>query len=354
MWQSILADAGKTFWLPERASTVAGGSDALFYAIYWICVFFFALVTFLLVLFAVKYRHRAGVTRDTSVGHNNTLEVTWTLIPSLIVVVLYYYGFKQFMNMTIEPPNAYEVNVTGQMWTWKFGYPNGYVDGELHVPVNTPVRCVLESQDVIHSFSIPAFRIKKDVVPGRFNRTWFQATTPGTYDIYCAAYCGTNHSIMRSRVIVHGSVADFQDWLTKATIAADNLPPVEKGRKVYLTAGCAQCHSIDGSKIIGPTWKDMFGAMQPMQDGTQVLADEAYVKESIRLPLAKIHQGYPPAMPPFPESLLSDREVNAVIEFMKSISKNYKGPPPGSMSNPTSGPSTQPATAPSRPVARAN
>jgi len=348
MWNSILAQAGKTFWLPERASTVAPGSDLMFYWIYWICVFFFALVTFLLVLFAFKYRHREGVKRDTSVGHNNTLEITWTVLPSIIVVFLYYYGFKQYMNMAIEPPNAYEVTVTGKMWNWTFTYPNGYTDSELHVPPDKAVRCVLESPDVIHGFSIPAFRVKKDVVPGRFNRIWFEATTPGTYEIYCTMYCGQSHSMMRSVAIVHKSMAEFQDWLVEATKRADNAPPSVRGHRLYQTMGCIQCHSIDEKKtrIIGPPWHDMFGAMQPMEGGTQVLADEAYVRESVRTPAAKIHLGYPNQMTPFPDSLLADKDLDAIIAFMKSISSNYHGPPPDSIGAPTSGPSTQPATGP--------
>jgi cytochrome c oxidase subunit 2 len=356
MWNPILAQAGKTFWLPERASTVAPGSDLMFYWIYWICVFFFALVTFLLVLFAIKYRHREGVKRDTSVGHNNTLEITWTVIPSIIVVFLYYYGFKQYMNMAVEPPNAYEITVNGKMWNWTFNYPNGLSYGELHVPPNKPVRCVLESNDVIHSLSIPAFRVKKDVVPGRFNRIWFEAVTPGTYEIFCTAYCGTNHSTMRTKAVVHNSMAEFEQWLKEETIKAENLPPVEKGRKLYQTMGCIQCHSIDQQKtrIIGPPWRDMFGAMQPIEGGAQVLADESYVRESVRIPSAKIHAGYPNQMTPFPESLLPDKDLSAIIEFMKSISSNYHGPPPGAGTQPTSGPSTQPATAPSRPIALAN
>ena len=346
MWNSILADAASGFWLPERASTVAPGSDLMFYWIYWICVFFFVLVTVLLLLFAFKFRHREGVKRDTSVGHNNTLEITWTVLPSIIVVFLYYYGFKQYMNQAIEPPNAYEINVTGQMWSWKFTYPNGYTDAELHVPPDKPVRCILESSDVIHGFSIPAFRVKKDVVPGRFNRLWFEAITPGTYEIYCTMYCGQNHSTMRSTAVVHKTMAEFQEWLTEATKRADNAPPSVRGKRLYQTMGCIQCHSIDGSKIVGPTWKDMFGATQPMSDGTQVLADEAYVKESIRTPAAKIHAGYPNAMPPFPEAALNERDVNSIVAFMKSISSNYHGPPPDSIGAPTSGPSTQPTTAP--------
>lgn len=321
MWNLILSDAnGSTFWLPQRASTVAGGADALFNAILWICVFFFALVTVLLVLFVIKYRHRPGVERDTAGSHSMALEATWTIIPTIIVVFLYYYGFKHYLRMNVEPPNAYEITAHAQMWQWSFEYPNGYSDPELHVAVNTPVRMVLESADVIHSLFVPVFRVKKDVVPGRYNRLWFEATEPGTFDIYCAAYCGTNHSAMRSHVIVHRDQADFDRWLADATAKADNLPPLEKGRKLYVTKGCAQCHSIDGSRITGPSWKDVFGSMQPMTDGSQSMVDEAFVHAFVRNPQAKVPMGYSPVMPPFPASLLSEGDVDALIAFMKSIS----------------------------------
>lgn len=443
----FLAETAPTFWLPRGASTVSGPVDNLFNWIMWICIFFFVLITVLLVLFAVVYRHRPGVKRDVGACHSNTLELTWTLIPSLIVVVLYYYGFRQYMNISIEPPNSYEVTATGQMWQWSFTYPN-HTDTELHVPLNVPIRVVLESKDVIHDLYIPDFRVKKDVVPGRYNHLWFQATdsnysvyaaslnvngkpleiavdsngqavgqdaearTPrleevpfsklaaaaqaamtsqpsgtgevllttdgnpvsgavnfgtlpsnvqgamkhvaGTnipdtqpvyvladadpYDIYCAAYCGTNHSIMRSRVIVHRDQADFNRWLAEA-IASDNTgPPEERGKKLHTRLGCAQCHSLDGSRIIGPSWKDLWGKTEDLEGGTTVKVDRGYVAESITQPLAKIVKGYPGVMPPFP---LKDQDIDAIIAYMKTISSHTSA----SELAPTSAPATAPVVA---------
>ena len=340
MLQAILADS--FFWLPKQASTVAPSTDNLFNVILWICVFFFLLVTVLLVALVVKYRHRPGMEHDQSVGHSMTLEITWTIIPSIIVVFLYYYGFKQYMNLAVEPPNSYEVVATGRMWQWGFTYPNGYSDPELHVPVNTPVRVILESEDVIHSLFIPAFRVKKDDVPGRYNRLWFQATEPGEYDIYCAAYCGTNHSTMRSRVIVHKSQADFDSWMAVAN-DPNRFPPVELGKRLYTTQGCSQCHSVDGSKVIGPSWQNLYGISQPMNDGSTVVIDDAFIHGFLPNPVARWPVGYQPVMPPYPQ--LKPAQVNGIIAYMKSISNHVPAEGSSSQSNP-GGPATQPATVP--------
>jgi cytochrome c oxidase subunit 2 len=344
--QSILAASAPTIWLPGGASTVSGQVDFLFNVILWICIFFFLLVTLLLVLFAVIYRHKPGKAVDTAAGHSTSLELTWTLIPSIIVVFLYYYGFRHYMEMTIEPAYSYEVTAVGKMWQWSFQYPTGLESNELHIPINTPVRAVLSSNDVIHSLYIPAFRVKKDVVPGRFNRMWFQATDIGTYDIYCAAYCGTNHSIMRSVVVVQPK-AEFDQWLKDETEKANNLPPVDKGKKLYNTQGCAQCHSVDGSKLVGPSWKDAWGKTETMSDGSQVLVDAAYVRESILQPQAKIVQGYPPSMPPF---VLKDADIEAIIAYLKSISSSVSEAEKLTLnapaSQPAGGATTQPASMP--------
>lgn len=319
MWQAIVAETDATFWLPKAASTQAPGVDNLFNVIMWICIFFFLLVTIMLVAFTIMYRHRPESPRDTAAGHSTTLELTWTLIPSIIVVFLYYYGFRHYMDMTIEPPNSYEITANGAMWQWSFLYPTGLSSpNELHVPVNTPIRMVLQSQDVIHSLYIPAFRVKKDVVPGRFNRMWFEATDVGTYEIYCTAYCGTNHSTMRGTVVVQ-SKADYENWLKVETERMNSGPAYAKGEKLYRTQGCVQCHSVDGSKLVGPTWKDLWGKTETLTGGTKILVDKPYIAESILQPLAKIVEGYPPSMPPF---ALKDDQIENIIWYMKSISSN--------------------------------
>lgn len=341
---AILADAAKNyFWLPEQASTVAGDTDRLYNAITWLSVFFFVLITVLLVAFVIKYRHKPGEKRDVSASHSMALEITWTVIPSIIVVFLYYYGFRQYMNLTVEPPNAYPIDVTAHMWQWSFSYPTGYSDGELHVPVNVPVRCVLDSTDVIHSLSIPAFRVKKDVVPGRYNRLWFQATKPGVYEIYCTAYCGTNHSTMHSRVTVHPSQADFDAWLK--TAQKPDPDPRVRGRKLYTKLGCAQCHSVDGTKITGPSWKDLYGSTQQFQDGTTAVVNEEFLHGFIPAPTVKVPVGYQPVMPPFP---IPNNQIDDIAAYMKTISKFALAPSMGGGAGVgTTNPASQPASAPS-------
>src|SRR5260221_2412278 len=195
-----------SFWMPEQASTVAANVNGLYDFIYYLSLFFFLLITFLLLAFIIKYRHRENVAQphEPAAGHSTALELTWTIIPTILVLVIFYYGFRGFINMMVEPPNSYEVLVTGKTWSWTFTYEGRYVsdDGKLHIPVNTPIRFVLSSNDVIHSLFMPVFRVKKDVVPGRYNRFWVEATQVGEYDIYCAEYCGNLHSQMLSKVVV--------------------------------------------------------------------------------------------------------------------------------------------------------
>src|SRR4051812_775748 len=195
-----------SFWMPEQASTVAGSVDGLYNFIYYLSLFFFLLITFLVIWFIIKYRHREGGTvHEPAAGHSTALELTWTIIPTVLVLVIFYFGFRGFLNLSIEPPNSYEVQVNARMWNWGFAYPGNVIsnDGKLHVPINTPIRLVTQSADVIHSLFIPAFRVKRDVVPGRYNRFWFQATELGEFDIYCTEYCGRNHSTMLTSVVVH-------------------------------------------------------------------------------------------------------------------------------------------------------
>jgi cytochrome c oxidase subunit 2 len=329
MLTAILADSsGGTFWMPEQASSYAAATDHVFYGVYYLSVFFFALVTLLLVGFILKYRHRSdGKPHEPGAGHNTALELTWTIIPTILAMVIFYYGFRGFVNMAVEPPNAYEVDVRGKTWNWTFTYEHNYFsdDGFLHIPVNTPVAFILSSDDVIHSFFIPAFRSKKDVVPGRYNRYWVQAKKTGTFDITCAEYCGQNHSIMTSKVIVQ-EPAEFAEWLKKIKNPYLTHTPLEVGKMLYETRGCAQCHTIDGKANTGPTFKDMFGSQVPVMGAGTILADENYIHESILDPQAKIVQGFPSPSPmPSFAGQLNDRDINSIIGFMKSISVNYKG-----------------------------
>ena len=307
------------FWMPPQGSATAGEVDWLFFFIYSICLFFFLLVLVLLVTFAWKYRYREGQPALPAPKHNTALELTWTFIPTLIVIVIFVYGFKEYLNLAVPPPDAYEVDVTARMWSYSFRYPNGEQSNELHIPMNTPVVFVLTSDDVIHGFYMPVFRIKKDVVPGRYNKIWVQATMPGTWDIFCTQYCGQDHSSMRSHVVVQDRAA-FLDWLGK--LGGGSLPPVERGKYLWETRGCQQCHSVDGSATgKAPTWKDLFMSQVQTLEGTH-LADENYLHEVITHPNVYPIAGYQPIMPPT-EGLLDEKDIGDIIAYIKSISGNY-------------------------------
>jgi cytochrome c oxidase subunit 2 len=325
LWSILGAVNDGSMWMPKQASTVAPQVDNLFYFILWVCVFFFALITVLTVIFVIKYRHREGHTATPTPAHSTALELTWTVIPTILVLMMFYFGFKGYMDMAVAPPNSYEIQVTGQTWSWSFTYPNGYTSGaELHVPKGVPIRMVLTSQDVIHSLYIPNFRLKKDAVPGRYNRFWFEATDVGEYPVYCAEYCGTQHSEMLGKVVVH-EPKDFADWLEKAIDwEKSGITPVEAGKKFY--ERCKQCHSIDGSSGTGPSFKDLWGREEELADGSKVLVDENYVLESITNPNARIVKGFasPSAMPTFKGQLKEPRDINAVIAYLKTISTHTK------------------------------
>lgn len=311
--------SGPSFWMPQEASTTASQVDSIFYFIFWISLFFFILIVALMTLFVFRYRSAKGEPAEGAPDHNMPLELTWSIIPLILVIVIFYLGFKGFMNMFTAPQNSYEVLVTGQKWKWLFTYPNGYVDENLHVPVDVPVRLVLSSEDVIHSLYIPAFRVKRDAVPGRYTKAWFQATDSGEYQIFCAEYCGKGHSDMLAKVVVE-KPGDFEKWLEKAASFVEKLPPAEAGQKLYKMRGCAQCHSVDGSGGNGPTFKGVFGEAVRMKTGASVVVDENYIRESILDPQAKVVAGFDPIMPTF-KGRLKDKEITALIEYMKTLKR---------------------------------
>jgi cytochrome c oxidase subunit 2 len=305
-----------SFWLPERVSTVAADVDWNFHFVYWVCVFFFALITFLLVLFVVRYRNRPA---EETADHNTPLELLWSAIPTAIVMVMFWFGYATFMAMAVAPQDAYEIGVTAQKWSWLFTYPNGYVDGELHVPIDEPVRLVMSSEDVIHSFFVPQLRVKRDVIPGRYTDVWFQAMKTGEFRIYCTEYCGTSHYDMLSKLHVHDR-AGFEAWLEEASDFLSRMPPAEAGEMLYLQRGCKQCHSVDGTTGTAPTFLGLYGTTEPLAGGGSAAVDENYVRESIVNPHVKIRDGYEPVMPSY-QGRLSDAEISAIIEYLKTLSK---------------------------------
>jgi cytochrome c oxidase subunit 2 len=306
-----------SFWMPPQVSTVARNVDWLFQFILGISVFFFLLIVILMVVFVVRYRRREGREAEASPSHNMALELTWSAIPLVLVVVIFFFGFRGFLDMATPPANAYEILVDGQRWNWTFTYPNGYADADLHVPVDRPIRLVMTSADVIHSLYVPAFRIKADLVPGRYAKAWFEATEPGEYDLFCAEYCGTSHSDMLAQVVVH-PVGEFEIWLDRASDFLETMSPAEAGRKLYQVRGCQQCHSVDGTGKTGPTLLGVFGHSQLLSDGSSVVADENYIRESILEPAARVVAGYEPVMPTY-QGRIKDEEITAMIEYLKSL-----------------------------------
>jgi len=303
--------------MPVRASTFASNVDWVWDLVLGISLFFFVLIIGVMILFIFQYRAREGRESTPTPSHNTRLEVIWTIIPTIIVGIIFFYGFRGYMDMAVPPRGAYSINVLAQRWAWQFQYPNGHVDNELHVPVGRPVKLVMTSDDVIHSFYVPAFRVKRDIVPGRYNTTWFEATAPGEYDIFCAEYCGTGHSDMLSKVIVHKK-GGFEKWLSEAADLLGTMAPAEAGEWLYNTRGCKQCHTIDGTARIGPTFKGDFGTERKLKDGTTVTVDENYIHQSILDPQSQIAAGFEPVMPTY-KGRMTDEEITMIIEFLKSL-----------------------------------
>ena len=316
-------------WMPEAASEHAEDVDFLFWFVMWITVFFTVLLTALMVWFAIYYRHREGdPDPEGAPTHSTTLEITWTVIPTCIVLVMFVMGFKGFLDTTVAPQNAYEIRVVGSMWNWSFTYPNGAITSDLHLPKDRPVRFILQSQDVIHSLYIPAFRLKKDVVPGRFNEFWVTPSKEGIYEVYCAEYCGTNHSQMQALAFVYPQDR-YDEMLAKiSNIYVDfatgaEVPPAEVGQKLWLNRGCSGCHSVDGSTLNAPTWQGLWGSQRPFLDGSSAVADESYIRESILYPQRHIVQGWGNAMPSY-LGQLSDRDIDSIIAYLQTLSDNAK------------------------------
>jgi cytochrome c oxidase subunit 2 len=318
----------KNFWMPGQGSTLAADIDNLFFFILWINIIFSFLNLGLMIYFAFKYRagkNIGGIGRGPS--HSTALELLWSVPPLFICMIIFYWGWKGYVHMYYPPTNAYEIQVEGYKWGWNFTYPNGIsVGNELVVPKDVPVRLVMTSKDVIHSLYIPEFRTKKDVVPGRFNKMWFEAVKVGDYRLYCTEYCGTNHSQMIGWVRVK-EMADFNDWMAKAAepTSQDGYTPISYGRKLWQSKGCNQCHSLDGVAGTGPTWKNIWGAEHEFTDGTKAIVDENYVVESIKYPGKHIVKGYGNVMPSY-EGSMKDRDIRDIIALLKSISENNKDP----------------------------
>jgi len=322
-YRPIMEDG--TFWMPKAVNQEADDSDLMFYAVYALSVFFFFAIAIAVIYFVIKYRHRPGHKAEPSVGHNDALEITWTVIPTIICVFLFYYGWRTYVRVVTPPNKAVEINVLAWRWNWNFTHQNGVEDSDLHVPVDTPVRLVMTSKDVLHSFYAPVMRVKQDIVPRRYTYAWFHATKPGTYRLTCAEYCGTDHSQMgktrdgrRAVVVVHKK-GDYERYLADKQAESGGGDPVAHGQRLYEKKGCVACHSTDGSPRVGPSFKAIFGKEAAMASGEKLTVDENYIRESLMSPNAKARPGFPAGTMPSFEGQLKERDVEGIIAFIKSL-----------------------------------
>jgi len=306
-------DAGFRLF-PERASAMAGDVDDLYLYLVLVGGFFTLLIFTLVITFAVKYRRRPGREYAVQIGTSTALEIAWMAIPLALCLVMFGWGAKLYFTMYRPPSDALDVYVVARQWMWKLQHAEGAVEiNELHVPIGRAVRLTMSSQDVIHSFFVPAFRIKQDVLPGRYTTLWFQATRPGEYHLFCAEYCGTKHSGMTGRVVVMGE-ADYETWLATRTSQGSLAAG---GRRLFLSLGCSGCHT-GGADARAPGLEGLFGTEVRLSGGGTVVADEAYVRESILDPAAKVVSGFQPIMPVF-RGRVSEEDLILLVAYVKSM-----------------------------------
>jgi cytochrome c oxidase subunit 2 len=306
---------------PENASTNAGNVDALYIFLLLVSGIMTVLIFAVLTAFAVRFRKQKGQ-RAVQIEGSTHLEITWSIIPFCVMLVFFVWGAVIFFQERTPPQDATEVYTVAKQWMWKFEHKGGQREiNELHVPVGRDVKMIMTSQDVIHSFFVPAFRLKQDVVPGRYTTLWFRATKAGTYHLFCSQYCGTQHSGMVGWVTVM-EPRDYEAWMSGG---AGNQPLAVTGEKLFTELGCVTCHRSD-TQGRGPNLVGVFGKPVLLEDGRTVTADENYVRESILEPAAKIVKGIKPVMPTF-QGQLSDEQLNALVEYVKSVAGTQSGRP---------------------------
>jgi len=300
---------------PEQASSIAAQVDGLYFLLIAVSAFFTVLIFVMVFIFAVKYRKAVHAKAEPIEG-SLPLELTWTLIPLGITMIFFAWGSLIYFQEARPPRGAMEVYAVGKQWMWKIEHETGQREiNSLHVPVGRDVKVILSSQDVIHSFYVPAFRIKADALPGRYTTTWFRPTKVGTYHLFCAEYCGTEHSGMIGTVEVMEPTA-YQAWLANggatATMAAS-------GKDLFSQLGCATCHRLD-TQGRGPNLTNVYSRPVQLNDGRTVMADENYIRESILNPQAKVVAGFQPIMPTF-QGQVSEESLGALVSYVKSLSQ---------------------------------
>ena len=307
-------------FFPTQASAQAGQVDALYFFLLAVSAFFAALIAILLTVFAIRFRRRRQDEVGEAIHGSIALELLWTIIPLGIALMMFFWGAQVFFHLARPPKGAMEVYVVGKQWMWKAQHMDGAREiNELHVPVGRPVKLIMGSEDVIHSFFIPAFRVKADVVPGRYNTLWFTATKAGRYHLFCTQYCGTKHSAMIGWVTAM-EPSEYQAWLSGG---ASGGTMAENGAKLFQDLACATCHLMNGQGR-GPVLKNVFGKQVLLASGQTITVDDAYVRESILNPQAKVVAGFQPIMPTF-QGLVTEEQLLQLIAYIKSIGGDQQG-----------------------------
>ena len=338
--------------LPLEGTDIAAQWDSLYGFVLWLSVFFFVLVVGAMIYFAIKYRYREGV-KTKYITHNLALEAAWIAVPTLLLLIIFGWGYSVYHEMRQPPADAYEIHVIGKQWNWSFQYDDGRTTGgEVYAPLGRPVKLIMTSADVLHGFFIPNFRIKQDAVPGMYTSIWFEAKVPGKHQIFCTEYCGTSHSGMLAKLIILdeaqwsmwergkkiGEIPDASEVVatrdsngrvdelaygraapqrSNASVMPLSNSLAAHGAQVFARNQCATCHSVDGTSKAGPTLKGVYNSRVQLTEG-EVLADDNYLRESIEKPQAKIVRGYGGGMPPYQGSL-NETDMAALVAYIKTL-----------------------------------
>src|SRR5436190_6340432 len=334
-------------FIPESASTVSGDVDALYFYISGVTVFFTLLIAALIVYFVIRYRRRNPFEIPRPIEGSTKLETLWSAVPFLIAMTIFVWGAKVYFMQYRPAQNAIEIYVVGKQWMWKVQHATGQREiNEIHVPVNRKVKLIMTTEDAIHDLFVPAFRVKTDVVPGKYTTEWFEATKPGRYHFFCAEYCGMNHSGMRGFVVVM-EPTEYENWLSGNV---GQSSPAAAGRTMFESLGCVSCHGANAEGGRGPALIGNFGSKVVLNNSQSVTSDEGYLRESILNPQAKIVTGFGPIMPSF-QGQVTEEQLLQLVAYIKSLSTakpetaTAKPPPPSAQ--PSATPKASPTGSPS-------
>jgi cytochrome c oxidase subunit 2 len=337
----------QTSWIPfipESASTVSSKVDALYFYLSGVTLFFTLLISGTIIFFVIKYRRRSPFEIPRPIAGSHKLETMWSVIPFIIAMSMFAWGAQIYFENSRPPKNANEIYVVGKQWMWKIQHSTGQREiNELHVPVGRKIKLIMTAEDTIHDFFIPAFRIKADVLPGKYTTQWFEATKAGTYHLFCAEYCGMNHSGMIGSVIVM-QPSEFDNWLSGN---AGQQSPAVAGQQLYQSLGCITCHGASGEGGRGPALVGLFGRKVDLTNGQSLTADESYVRESIENPQAKIVTGFGPIMPTF-QGQVTPEQLIQLMSFIKSLQVTGAPAATAPSPKPASSPAPAPVGAPNR------